>query len=43
MRSRVHATLRSRNNFERAEVDEFVVETKDVGKITKLQIGHDDS
>ena len=33
----------SKNNFERAEMDEFVVETADVGKILKLQIGHDDS
>ena len=33
----------SKNNFERAETDVFVVETSELGKILKLQIGHDDS
>ena len=41
---RPHSVLiRSKNNFERAETDEFVVETSELGKILKLQIGHDDS
>ena len=31
----------SKNNFEKGETDEFVVETIDIGVIKKLQIGHD--
>lgn len=30
-----------RNNFEKGMRDEFTVETADVGKMLKLQIGHD--
>ncbi|GFH09152.1 uncharacterized protein mot51, partial [Haematococcus lacustris] len=33
----------SHNNFERGQRDEFVIESVDIGKITKLQIGHDDA
>lgn len=31
----------SKNNFEKGQVDEFVVETIDIGTITKMTIGHD--
>jgi hypothetical protein len=31
----------SRNNFEKGQRDEFVMESVDVGAIKKLQIGHD--
>lgn len=30
-----------RNNFEKGMRDEFVVESADVGKMLRLQIGHD--
>lgn len=31
----------SRNDFERGQRDDFVIESTDLGPITKLQIGHD--
>eukprot|EP01118_Nematostelium_gracile_P009375 TRINITY_DN3151_c0_g1_i3.p1 TRINITY_DN3151_c0_g1~~TRINITY_DN3151_c0_g1_i3.p1 ORF type:complete len:513 (-),score=190.16 TRINITY_DN3151_c0_g1_i3:51-1589(-) len=31
----------SQNNFERAQVDNFTIEGADIGKLTKIRIGHD--
>ncbi|KAF5837533.1 hypothetical protein DUNSADRAFT_4226 [Dunaliella salina] len=33
----------AKNNFERGQRDDFVIESIDLGQITKLEIGHDDS
>uniref|UniRef100_A0A7S3VHN2 PLAT domain-containing protein n=1 Tax=Dunaliella tertiolecta TaxID=3047 RepID=A0A7S3VHN2_DUNTE len=33
----------TKNNFERGQRDDFVIESIDLGQITKLEIGHDDS
>eukprot|EP00798_Chlamydomonas_sp_ICE-L_P018434 gene18434-24910_t len=33
----------SKNNFERDMMDEFICETIDLGKLTKIQLSHDDS